>query len=44
MMALTCMFNNSKIWFREEQYQIYNYAHEDFLDLLLVVPASFKLA
>ena len=44
MVALLCMFNNSKIWFRAVQYEIHNYAYEDFPDMLSVVPASFKLA
>ena len=44
MVTLLCMFNNYKIWFRAEQYQNLKYAHEEFPDLLFVVPASFKLA
>ena len=38
------MFNNIKIVFRAEQYQIHKYAYEVFPELLFVVPASFKLA
>ena len=44
MVALLCMFNNSKIWFRAEQYQILKLHMGIFPDLLFVVPASFKLA
>ena len=34
MVVSLCMFNNYKIWFRAEQYQIHNYAHEDFFGLV----------
>ena len=44
MVASLCMFNNSKIWFRAEQYHNQNMHMRIFPDLLLVVPASFKLA
>ena len=36
MVTLFCMFNNSKIVFRAEQYQTLNYAYEDFPELLFV--------
>ena len=42
--TLFLLFNNIKIVFRAEQYQTLKYAHEEFPDLLVVVPASFKLA
>ena len=38
------MFSNSKIMFRAEQYHNQNMHMRIFPDLLLVVPASFKLA
>ena len=44
MVALLCMFNNIKIWFRAEQYQIQNMHMGIFPELLFIVPASFKLA
>ena len=44
MVASLCMFNNSKIVFRAEQYHNQNMHMRIFPDLLLVVPASFKLA
>ena len=36
MVTLLYMLNNSKIMFREEQYQTLNYAYEDFPELLFV--------
>ena len=44
MVASLCMFNNSKIVFRAEQYQSQNMHMRIFQKLLFVVPASFKLA
>ena len=44
MVHIIFMFNNNKICFRAEEYQISKFAHEDFPELLFVIPASFKLA
>ena len=44
MVPFVLLFNNAKIVFRAEQYQINKYAHGDFPELLFVVPATFKLA
>ena len=35
MVHFVLLFNNSKIWFSAEQYQIHNYAHEDFSGIVV---------
>ena len=44
MVASSCMFNNSKILFRAEQYQTQDMHMGSFRNYCLLFPASFKLA